>query len=120
MRNSQHSLSSNGSDQLELLEEYIGEFVQAQAPQQSFRNLYWSGVVSLQLPLPGGNERRPIGPDVLREKELYEDLEEDHNEGWQLLFDPQDFNDRHKPLSMAKFALPKQLLYEKATALTKI
>ena len=76
--------------------------------------------MSLQLPAPDGNERRPIGPDVKREKELYEDLEDDSDDGWQLLFDPRDFNERHKPLTMAKYALSEQELYQKAVALTKI
>ena len=90
MLNSQHSLSSNGSEQLELLaeeEELVDRPKNAQA-KQSFSRLYWSGVVSLQLPSFNGFERRSIGHDVKQEKELYEDLELDDGDTWQYLYDP--------------------------------
>ena len=66
MRSAQHNLSSNGSEQLDLLAEEAGMVDEqgAQSKKQSFNRLYWSGVISLQLPPHGGYERRPMGPDV--------------------------------------------------------
>ena len=84
MRSAQHNLSSNGSEQLDLLEEEadVVDLPGAKSKKQSFVRLDWSGVVSCQLPPPDGYERRPIGSDVKQEKELYDDLEVDDEDGW--------------------------------------
>ena len=71
---------------------------EAKSNKQSFSRLYWTGVISLQLPQHNGFERRPMGPDINQEKELYEDLELDEEDNWRLLYDPKQFNEQHKPL----------------------
>ena len=122
MRNSQHSLSSNGSEQLELLaeEEELIDRPKNLQTKQSFNRLYWSGVVSLQLPSFNGFERRSIGPDVKQEKELYEDLELDDEDSWQFLYDPHKFNEENKPLMLDKYKLTQEQLFGFAKDLTKL
>ena len=53
-------------------------------------------------------ERRPMGLDIKQETELYEDLELDDADGWQLLYDPHEFNEQHKPLTLVKFQLSNE------------
>ena len=110
MRKGQHSLSSNGSEQLDMFveEASIDDAQSAKSKKQSFANLYWSGVISCQLQPHNGYERRAMGPDVKQEKELYDDLEVDEADGWQLLYDPHEFNEQNKPLMLEKYQLTKE------------
>lgn len=88
--------------------------------QQSFRNLYWSGIVSIQTWNPGEAERSLIGPALKVEKELYDDLEVDADDGWELLFNPIEFNNEHKPLLLENYKLSKEELHKYAAQLTQI
>jgi hypothetical protein len=60
--------------------------------QSSYKNLYWTGVISIQQWYEGVCERRPIEPDVKEEVALYEDLEFEEADGFTFHFHPIDFN----------------------------
>jgi hypothetical protein len=100
-------MSSYGSQhddvfELELAENKLGGQVDKQA---TYKNLYWTGVVSIQSWQEGVVERRLIEPDVKEEVALYEDLEFDVAEGFQFHFNPIDFNNQHKPLLFKHYEL---------------
>ena len=122
MHQSQLSMSSYGSQhddvfELELAENKLGGQVDKQA---TYKNLYWTGVVSIQSWQEGVVERRLIEPDVKEEVALYEDLEFDVAEGFQFHFNPIDFNNQHKPLLFKHFELSMEQLREYAVVLTSI
>jgi hypothetical protein len=110
MANSQYSMSSQGSNvdsYINFDDDAIGQDDNVDG-KQSFKNLYWSSVISLQRWQLGEVRRRPIGPDVKEETDLYADLEVDDQDGWVMHFNPIEFNNLHKPLKFEQYRLTQE------------
>ena len=122
MKSNYSASSQHSQEEQEALEfdQISGGMSEEEKPVKSRKHLYWTGVVSAQLWQPGQLERLPIQSSIDQEKELYDDLEIDDQDGWELLFDPVEFNEKHKPLQLENYKLMKDDLANYAVELTEV
>ena len=101
-----HSIEND--DSVEEVEAMAGS--QLSGPGQTFRNLYWSRLVSLQLWQMGDYERWPMEDDLDEEQLAQASIEVDEEAAWEPFFDPEAFNQKHKPLGLKEYALDQDEL----------
>jgi hypothetical protein len=65
-------------------------------------------------------QRRQMETDIREERDLYQDLENDIAVGYQLHFNPIEFNEERKPLHLRQYELSHEQLHQYAIKLTKI
>jgi hypothetical protein len=75
-----------------------------------FRHLYWTRLRTL-----GADQLEPsakwlLGPDVVEECQAVANLEEAGIGQWAPLFEPSDFNNEHKPLTIQQYGLTAEEL----------
>ena len=61
---------------------------QSQELAESYRNLYWTGLVSLQQEDLEPRAMQPLGVDIISELTELEEEDAEDQEQWELFFDP--------------------------------
>ena len=62
--------------------------VQSQELAELYRNLYWTGVVSMQQPDLESREMQPLADEIIQELNELEEEQTDSEDEWEPFFDP--------------------------------
>ena len=62
--------------------------VQSQELTELYKNLYWTGVVSMQQQDLEGREMQPLADDIIQELNELEEEQTDSDDEWEPFFDP--------------------------------
>jgi len=83
-----------------------------------YKNLYFSGVISIQDCKNQEFERQLIEPQLKEVIDLNQAEYFDDNGDWQLVYSPIEFNQQHGPLKFQEYQLSQQQLREAAITLS--
>lgn len=116
-----------GSSQREQEEDELGRLLashlsqeQSQELQEAYKNLYWSGLISMQRPEDERREMQPVAVEVIQEINDLEDEEREEAAPWQPSFDPQKLQNERELNDLEDFRLADDRLMELGQLATRL
>ena len=73
-----------------------------------YNNLYWTRLIPVEDFHEGEDHKIPLGPDIVEECQAVQNMEEVNDDEWAPLYEPNDFNEVHKPLQVEQYKLPEE------------